>query len=363
MTRRQVAIVGLALGVGVALRLGLAIAFFGNYDERSYEIVAEIERRGANVYAETARYNYTPAWALIVHALDTLAIALRLPLHAVIRGFLTLVDVANAVLIGRIGRAATGARASTGFVAYLLNPVAILIVGFHGQFETLAALPLLAAIAVGGRARPGTGPIQWALGTASLVLKHIVAFQFWMLFWYAFTPRRRLLALAASAVVFAASFLPYLPGGLAGIEQNVFGYGGLRGIYGFGVLLPNPLPTVLFIVVMTALPVLATKGGLDAPRAIQLSSVALLATIFGIGEQYFLIPILFSTAFRGPWYWAYTVVATLFLLASPNNVFLLSLPPLWNLVWLVALGWFVSLAFGALQVTRDVRRVRSPRPA
>jgi len=72
---------------------------------------------------------------------------------------------------------------------------------------------------------------------------------------------------------------------------------------------------------------------------------------------------LFSTAFRGPWYWAYTVVATLFLLASPNNVFLLSLPPLWNLVWLVALGWFVSLAFGALQVTRDVRRVRSPRPA
>ena len=343
MTLGRAAALGLAIGIGVGARIVLAVAFVGNYDERSYEVVAEIMRRGGNIYAETARYNYTPVWAVIVHGLDSVSQTLDLPLHAVIRTFLTGVDGLNALFIGAIARDQGRSMART-VIVYLLNPVAILIVGLHGQFETLAALPILVSIVLAGRRTARAGAWTWLLGTAGLVIKHIFAFQLWMLFWYSFKPTRRAVLLGCSTAVFLASFAPYLPLGADGIQRNVFGYAGLPGIYGFGSLVPYPIATLLFVVVMAALPLWTIKRGLDVAGAVQLSAVVMLATIFGIGEQYFLIPVLFSTAFRGRWYWTYTAAATLFLVASRNNLDLLPIPAPWNLVWLAALGWAIHLA-------------------
>lgn len=333
---RALALVGAIVAIGVALRLALAFGYAGNFDARSFEIVAEIMKRGGNVYAETTRYNYTPVWAVLLHALDGVATFSSLPLQAVERTFLTVIDLVDALLIATIGARQLGRPWIQGFAMYMLNPVAILIVGAHGQFENLAALPLLAALAIGER----QGRIvTWALGTLSLLIKHVLAFQVWLLYWYAYRPAARVTAIVLAAAAFCATFLPYLPGGTGGIVANVLGYGGLRGSYGFGSVVPPAAAVVLFLTVMITLPLAAERWRLRLVAAARLSAVTLIAFIFGIGEQYFTIPVLFGSAAGGRWYWLYTLVATAFLLSSFENVHVLSLPRVWNAVWLVALLW------------------------
>ena len=121
--------------IGLICRLALALTTHGNTDLRNYEGVVAILQHGGNVYAETAGYNYAPVWMLVMGALARLG-----PIHITARVFLSLVDILNAVLIGRVWGSRAGAL-------YAINPAAILIVGYGGQFETLAALPLLIALA------------------------------------------------------------------------------------------------------------------------------------------------------------------------------------------------------------------------
>jgi hypothetical protein len=337
--------VAAALLIGVGLRLYLAASFEGNFDQASYEIVAGIVRRGGNVYAETSRYNYSPIWATAVGGLDLLAQYVGQPLHTVVRSALTFVDVLNAILIGRIGYADAGRSISRGFATYMLNPVAILIVGYHGQFETLAALPLLIAVAL-GPARGRVGALRrWLLGTIALLIKHILVFEVWVLFCYSFSPRKLPLALLFAGAVFAASFVPYLNGGTQGIVQNVFLYSGLPGLYGFGSFLPRTVAAVGFVAVMAAVPLALQRAGMSLAGATRFSAVAFLAMVFGIGEQYFLIPVIFASAYGGYWFWLYTGAATLFLLASPNNLGLVPMPPPWNLVWAFAVAWLAALTY------------------
>jgi hypothetical protein len=357
--------VSVALLVGVGLRLFLAVAFEGNFDQVSFETVAGIVRRGGNVYAETTRYNYTPVWAMLLAGFDVFAQTVGLPLHVVVRSALTVVDVVNAILIGRIGLAYAGTSVSRGFATYLLNPVAILVVGYHGQFETLAAMPLLLAVSLGPACGRAGALGRWLLGTISLVIKHILIFHVWVLFWYSFSRRTLPRALLLTVVVFAAAFVPYLSGGGAeGIVQNVFLYSGLPGLYGLGTFLPRAVAVLGFVAVMAAVPVASQRAGASLAAAMRLSAVALLATVFGIGEQYFLIPIIFSSAFGGRWFWLYTCAATLFLLASPNNVGVIALPPLWNLVWLAAVAWLVALLYVSARRSVDAGSGGShePRP-
>jgi hypothetical protein len=82
--------------------------------------------------------------------------------------------------------------------------------------------------------------------------------------------------------------------------------------------------------------------------------------IYGIGEQYFLLPIIWGSIFASRWYWAYTLVATVFLAGSPNNIDLPYLPALWNTVWLVVTGWLLSYVLTvkpSLKQTATVRTV------
>ncbi len=349
----------IALVVGVGLRLYLAAAFQGNTDERYWELIAAIMRRGGNPYADPSvpadmPFGYPPTWALVLHQLDRVVGATTMPLHFVVRATLTVVDVANAALIGVIAHRTTGVSWHRGFAIYLLNPLAILLVGFHGQLETLAALPLLAATATWGRASTA---MIWLLGTASLLVKHILVFSVWVMFWYAFRPTIRIVLVSLSGVVFALTLVPYWLRDPDAVVDKMLGHAGLPGIFGFSSLLPYRLAVVLFLVVMTVLPVVARRWAFPIERAMRLAAIAFLAFTFGIGEQYFLIPVLFGAAFAGRWYWIYSAVATLFLLSSFENVNVLPLPRVWNAVWIAALAWLASETI-ASERARSEHRLR-----
>ncbi len=83
---------------------------------------------GGNVYAETTRYNYTPVWAYCLLFLNRVALVTGLPFHFVVRGFLSLVDMVNALMIGLIAAQRDPKDGKQRSLLYLLNPAAILLV-------------------------------------------------------------------------------------------------------------------------------------------------------------------------------------------------------------------------------------------
>jgi hypothetical protein len=350
-----------ALVVGTATRLYLAAAYLGNTDERAWELFAGVVGHGGNLFTDPdipqiLYYAYSPVWAWILRGVQLIGEATDLPMHFVLRGMLTFVDLGNATLIGIIARRISGWSWQRGFATYYLNPVAILLVGFHGQVEPLAAFPLLLAVVVAERwtalRGSATGLAVWVLGTLSLLFKHILAFQVWALYWYAFSPLRRLAFVVASAFAFGLTVLPYYLDAPGAVTFSMLGHKGLPWIYGFGTFLPQPIAILMFFVALTTLPLLAQRWGLPLAYAMRLSALTFLTFTYGIGEQYFLIPVLFGAAMGGRWYWVYSAVAGLFLVSSFENVHLLTLPRLWNAVWLAVLVWTIAVVIEEIRAAR-----------
>src|SRR5262245_42661677 len=249
-------------------------------------------RRGGNPYAETFRYNYSPFWAYCLLALSKVADRSHLELHLVVRGFLTTVDLLNAVLIGLIASQVDGRPVWQRFSLYLVNPVAILIVGFHGQFETLAALPVLTAMYVYHRFGPATGRYVWLLGTLAIVIKQTLALNVWTQFVYTFQGwRRAALLMIAAACVLVATLIPYLSA-LDSMKDYVFLYTGVKGIYGlerllrgdwFGFSLVPFWSLPVFAVLAILVPFVATRRlHLSDVQGMEFAAVALVALSPGI---------------------------------------------------------------------------------
>jgi len=337
-----------AIGVGVGLRLFLAYAVRGNFDQLSYEIVADIMKRGGNIYAETSRYNYSPVWAHVLSFLNQIASLSHLQFHFVIRSFLTIVDILIGLFVGLICARLGFTDARIGFSMYLLNPVSILLIGFHGQFENLAMLPLLIATYIYSR-QPAAPPWKWIwlLGTISLLIKHITVFGVWMLFQYTTTKRRAVIMFLGSILIFIATFLFYLPEGGSGIISNVLMYQAVTS-WGLARWLPKLLMVPVFYAFMILSPFIAKNYlSLTQTRSMEFSGVALLALIFGIGKQFLIIPIIFGSIFCSSWYWIYTLVAACCIAGSyaTYHFSIIDQPlnsAIWNSVWLAALCWLLS---------------------
>jgi hypothetical protein len=224
----------LLLAVCVAyLRILLASASPGNYDQRSYEIVAGIMRRGGNVYAETTRYNYAPVWMHCLLALSWAAEWLRFDLGTTIRTFLSLVDIGNAFLIGAIGQRFGYRRPWWGTAAYLCQPLIFLLMGVHGQFDTLALTPVLCALWLLGAKNRSSLLWIWLLGTLAILIKQLTVIEVWALYLTATTRPKAIVLGALSGLGFLASFLPYWADGHTNIIHAVWLYHGWELPYGF----------------------------------------------------------------------------------------------------------------------------------
>jgi hypothetical protein len=301
----------LIIVIGLASRLYLAYAYPGNFDQEMYEVDAQIMRAGGNIYAEQPHYNYSPVWAYCLLFLSRLADASHLSLHFVVRGFLSLVDGINALLIWRLA----SRRAA---LVYWLNPVAILIVGYHGQFETFAMVPLLLATLRARASKLSAGQLI-ALGAASLLIKHITVFFVWMLSVHVLGWKRATLAMVAMVGIFGLSFLPFVPAGNEGILHNVLLYTSVRRLYSPFHLLPSPIAVGLFLGVMMALP-LATFRRSDILTSVELATVAFVVFTPGMALQYLLLPAMVGSFHQRSLYWGFTAIVTGALCLSPDNI-------------------------------------------
>ena len=322
--RQSLCVFVLVMGIGLVARLSLAWGLYGNYDMGSYDLVAEILRRGGNVYAETSRYNYSPLWMGVLTATSTIANWLSLPHHAILRTVLTGVDLANAILIALI--AGNRQFRLRTFALYWLNPGVILIVGYHGQFECLALFFLLLALWTQNTAR------SVFLGGAAVLVKHIVLFNAWVLFVYHLNYRRAIIAILILGLIVILSFVPFLPEGAEGVLRNVFLYrSGNIGTYrGLG----SAVGIVLFYALMVLSPVFWKRQNFNLVQATAYTALLQLTLMPGVSAQYFLLPIAFTSIMPSLWKWTlalgvilgthYVLGVSLFIAWIFSSIFLIS---------------------------------------
>ena len=309
---------------GIAARLLVATRGH-NFDIDSCFIIAGITDHGGNVYASTERYNYGPVWFQILHGLDVLARHHQTVFRYLVSGFLSLVDAGIFFILWRkFGKLAAS--------FFFLNPVSIIITGYHCQIDNLAVLlGLLAALQLGDEFDKPVNQRKFfgllVLGI-SLATKHVLfAFPLWL----AVKQKgklQKLVILLVPVAVFALSFLPYWPGGGQGIIQNVFSYRSVSNGYFYHLFVPAGVQFMFdsemiwfFMLVIFAL-IFRQKSAVES---LFLYTCVLVGTSPAIVNQYLAIPMPFVATHLNPFTILYAAIATLHLLVDVNGLHLTGL--------------------------------------
>lgn len=326
-TRRlAVAWVVAAAVLGIAARL-LAATQGHNYDIESYWIVAGIVDEGGNVYAETHRYNYGPAWFFVLGAIKELAELFPDPFVAfryLVPTLLSAVDLWIVFMLARrFGRLTA--------TLFLLNPVVILITGYHSQFDNLAVGVGLAAMLLLERAdRSDGGRMErgwWTAGVVvlglSLVVKHLLVV---LPVWLAMRQRslkRSAVMLVLPPAILVGSFLPFVAEGGSGIVANVIEYRSAENAPFHGWLLPRLLQRhVSEVMLFGGVLLLLGLAWRRRPPVEQLLlyTVAVVLLSPGLYNQYLAIPAAAMAAFMNVGYLAYIAASTAYLVADGSNL-------------------------------------------
>ena len=344
IVQRRAALLGLAsLLIGMALRFGLAVSSVGSRDQQSWAIVSKL-LGSPNFYLETSRYGYPPLWAYILWGLRLLQRQTSFPFHVFSRGFLSLIDLAIAYVILLMTNRDT-LRLDVRWAAfYLLNPVAMLT-SYQGQFDVLALLPLLIAVYLMESRRPlPTLASIWALGTLSVITKHITLFAVWALYHASSkTARKAVLMMLGTIAVFGLVFVPYLPQGLGVIMNNV--------VFRFqvpkspNVVLPLflslPVRKVIFYLVLVSAPALVVGDHRQA-RAVLFSLLCFLIFSYLVEPHYYLLPVALATAMRSRWVFFYSMTVTAYLLGTYFDQHFLFMACRYA-TWMLMVVWSFSL--------------------
>lgn len=313
----------------LAVSLRLLISLKGaNWDMGSYLIVSDIVLKGENIYQSTDRYNYGPLWGYILAALKAIGFGFRYFLSL----FLSFVDLGIAFLLFKRNNFSAA-------VLFLFSPIAIIISGFHSQFDNLAILITFFAVFYADKKNKFNCAekeyltitdtlIFSGILSLSLITKHIfIFFPIWQFFrireW-----KQRLIVLALPAVLFLISFLPYLPEGFEGIKNNVFLYSSKDNAplyYAFfnriADMIFTPLhistkylPKILFFGMMILCGYLFRKKSLFDNFIFYLMCVVLFSS--AVACQYLAIPVLFTAVYPNFFSILYNVVVFLYFTIS-----------------------------------------------
>lgn len=328
-THRTIIIIG-ALLVGISLRLVVAPLGY-NFDAESYRIVADITERGGNVYAETVRYNYGPVWFTIVNWLDSLSPLVptdnsTAALHFVIAAFLTVVDVAIFALLLKNFSSSSGAKIA---ILFFLNPISIIITGYHTQFDNLAILLGLASVFLWYESNKSEQQTSSAFSTKkaisllvlglSLMTKHIL---FVFPLWLALRQKKlhlKVITVFIPVAVFILGFVPFWGAGKDGIIQNVFLYRSMANAPFWNSLFPAIIVNNLPIIILFIATLIVAGFTFRKRPVIEAFSLYLLVTVIfspAIANQYLAIASIPIAMFPNIFLAAYVAIGTVYLIVN-----------------------------------------------
>jgi hypothetical protein len=337
-------VLGLA-GLAVLVRVVLAALFYGTSDVMAWELLGQLLLNGENFYS-TELHNWPPLWIYLLAALWRLHAASGLPFFFLVKLLPIGADACIAVLLYRLGlRCGWGERAAIlAGLGYALNPVSVLISGYHGQFDSLMLAPAFLAwygweFWTGRRRLLGSG-LALGLGvwfkTVPLLL--LPLFLPRLATW-----RERFLYAGLAVGPAALATLPYLLLWPHDVIDNFVRYSSWFGQWGYPVLwmllefvqlgrVPWPVPdpdflspplrlmhdhgSWLLVAAMAATWWYTYRRRVGLLRSILASFAVLYFVSSAFGLQYLLWIIPFGLAARERWLWPYTLAATGLLLLA-----------------------------------------------
>jgi hypothetical protein len=350
-------LVALILAAGVTARF--CISTFGqNHDLDSYQIVADLMAQGKNVYANTERYNYGPVWFNVIHLLDVLAGHDRHVFRWLLVGVLSAVDAGIFfVLLRKYGLVPA--------TVFFLNPVSMIVTGFHNQFDDLAILlGLWAVLLFGEEFGKPAGRRQWlalVLLGLSLMTKHLLfAFPFWL----AVKQKGRLqkcVVILVPLVVFSLGFLPYWHGGGQGIMENVFHYRSLRTYFFYKFFVPEGFqylasPAAMWLLMLGLFAFICRKK--NAVESLLIYTAVLVAASPATTNQYFAIPVAFAAVFINFFTIAYTIAATYHLCVDFNGLHLQGNPTYYGDLGIYILSFAIVWIFWRQNILSFIQKCR-----
>jgi hypothetical protein len=322
-----------------------AALFYGTSDVLAWELLGQLLLNGENFYA-TRLHNWPPLWVYLPAGLWLLHTATDLPFAFLVKLPPIAADACITVLLYRTGLRLNwgGPTAAAIGLAYALNPVAVLISGYHGQFDSLMLAPAVLAwygweFWSGRRRLLGSG-LALGLGVWFKTVP--------LLFLPVFLPRlaswrERLIYSALAVGPAVLGTLPYLFLWPADVIENFVGYSSWFGQWGYPVVwmlvefvqlsrVPWPVPDPNFISPSLRLmldhgrwllagALLATwwysyRRAFDVLAAILATLTVFYFATVGFGLQYVLWIVPFALVARERWLWPYTLAATTLLLLA-----------------------------------------------
>ena len=317
-------------GLGLILRILMAILGH-NFDLESYEIVADIVLDGNSVYANTTRYNYGPIWAYILAFLKSIA-GIGTYNQKLFHVLIVIVLFTAEVFLYKAIYKQT--KNNLLILLLLFNPISIIIIGHHSQFDILAICMAYYAYLNLTKKKYNTAILLLGL---SYCIKHImVFFPLMLLFNQDILLKERIKLLSIPALIFALSFLPFYHD-FEAIKTNVLSYQFNNNqtflkhildlaIPGFitkmGLFKLLPIFTGYKFIWLLIFPTLAYYA--YKWKNIDIFNVYLLcivATSLAISEQYFLIPLTAVFVYRKYLFsWIYVFLASYYIMfVSFNN--------------------------------------------
>ena len=319
----------------VLCALGIMARFFvmqlgHNYDFESYMIVGDIVSKGGNVYAETYRYNYGFVFFLIQGLGYKVSQLFPEALEGLYRVYIvSILTMADLFITLHIVRKYSYRCA----LLFFLNPIVIVITGYHNQFDNIALLLAFVAIDYYDEKKSFSKDDIKAITllSFSLLVKHIMAFFFiWILASRKFSnPRKRIAYACVPPVVFLISFIPFCLGNKAafeGILNNVFLY---KSYNNYPLLswfldlagVSDRYYFFIFIFIIIVIGVLSRNMELD--KAFLLYTASLVAFSSAIANQYLIIPMIALATYKNKaFYWIYTAIGSFYCILNQNELHL-----------------------------------------
>ncbi len=350
--RRLAAVLAVA---GLLRVAAIAVSARTTVDVLRYHRVAEhVLDVSWNPYEAPRLYPYPPLWVWFEAAAGWLerqgmsfAVAIKMP-----------------VMLAELGIVALAAGWSMRAAwIYALHPVALLVAGFHGQFDSVMLLFLLAAVRLYEKAAFDRSALLLAAATATKTFP-VVALPFFL-----FRPalpsfgRKVRFAMLATLPVLA-SLVPYLLDDPAAVRRELLAYSGIADFGWIGVyrgllyledgrLLRStpetwstvlPIAKLVFLVAFAALLMLAWKRLRLTLEESCLAVFLLFLSAYGaVSAQYLLWPIPFGVRRAGAPFLAYSVAATAGLLGfyaflAPGVLFADEIARGTGLLWVAGAG-------------------------
>ncbi|WP_455615423.1 hypothetical protein [Eisenbergiella sp.] len=309
---------------GIVLRF-IVMSYGYNYDFESYCIVGELVSNLQNVYSKTERYNYGPIFSLIQGGLYRISSISANPIFSfrvLIVTLLTGVDLGIMyIILKKWGRISAS--------LFFLNPVTILITGYHNQFDNMAILLMLVAISFFNKEKNWNWKdIAFILiASVSLITKHIFfIFPVWIFFIKGLPMLKRLAYTILPPFLFLVSFLPYVLNNekaLQGVVNNVFGYRSynnaplMRYLYNM-IHLPQRRYFIVYCFIMIILGIIIYNE--DIERHFQLYLISMIIFSSAIADQYLVIPMYAVCTMNKKMGMIYTIITTYYLLNSKTQL-------------------------------------------